>query len=531
MGYENELKLSYSDDGTYFFDKIPPGERDFVITAQSTEEATNLTGDGHGIRLNKVKILAGIRGEQGEIELPKMGSISGTATLIGQNDHSGIRVSIPGTGYQAVTDADGRYTIGPFVPPGENSIIYEKEGYHRGQNGLVNVGDGEQITAPEIALAVSTGAEGFIKVLTGDKVTLGEGVDIRISTSREIELLIGASEDATLMMISEYQSFEGAKWEPVISSIKKTFDTDGYRAFFIKFANANGLESSHYSAYVLIDTSAPNISNFSLGSAASYEPRQKTTSNQTINVNLSYSDYSDYYVDPGVEYRVSENPDLEGAEWKKARDYPKTFTLSEGIGPKKVYLQTRDGLGHVSEIVSQTIDYTVVNHTEGFEGYCYSGATPSAKFFATPISVEDDLTFRYMSIGLNFSGYEDPNDSIDSIKIFDDNSGKPGSALNNATEIGRLMSGYFDVNRSEETFSTSWTNSSQSFFETPFTFEGNGKYWAVIELNEAKSGQVSASPGSPSFSEVKTSNDGTTWSSLNSCSNETSFHLRMYFAQ
>jgi len=61
-------------------------------------------------------------------------SLQGTITLSGQSDHSGITVSIAGTGFSATTDADGGYSL-TNIPSGAYNIVFDApagSGYETG---------------------------------------------------------------------------------------------------------------------------------------------------------------------------------------------------------------------------------------------------------------------------------------------------------------------------------------------------------------------------------------------------------------
>ena len=135
------------------------------------------------------------------------------------------------------------------VPSGTHNFYFEKDGYHRGQIEQVAIEAGTAKTLDDIKLVVSTGAEGFIVINDGASH----------SFSKTVKLTIGAGEDAVLMKISENPNFTNTSWVPVSSSYDYTFShAEGYWDLFVKFADANGLESSPFSNTIQL---APILTN------------------------------------------------------------------------------------------------------------------------------------------------------------------------------------------------------------------------------------------------------------------------------
>lgn len=243
VGLKEQLKVSASSDGSYFINNIPAGEPDVIITANAL--TVRLLGEKDktkGRRLKKVKILNGVRTDQEEVELPDFGSVTGVAKLVGQSDHAGIDVYVPGTDLIAKTDVEGNFSFSA-MPVGEHNFFFERDGYHRGQIEAIQVEATKQKILDEVNLVLSTGAEGFLLIENG----------ATIANSRTVAITIGATSDAVLMKIAETNSFEGSGWKPVVSSTSYTFPSSGQKTLFVKFANANGLESSPYSATILVD--------------------------------------------------------------------------------------------------------------------------------------------------------------------------------------------------------------------------------------------------------------------------------------
>jgi hypothetical protein len=133
VGFKDQLKVLASNDGKYYISNIPAGDLDVIVTLSSASFGlqTNKVSD-RGVRLKKLKFLIGERNDQGEIVVPKYGSLTGSVKLIGQTVHSGINVYVPGTDIISKTDVNGNFGFSK-VPIGEHNLFFEKDGYHRGQ--------------------------------------------------------------------------------------------------------------------------------------------------------------------------------------------------------------------------------------------------------------------------------------------------------------------------------------------------------------------------------------------------------------
>ena len=334
VGYQELLKVEQATNGKYFINNVPTGDHDVVVTGSLA--ITNLlkAEKSHGKRLKKARFLSSVANDQGKVELPKMGSISGVVRLVDQNDHAGIDAYIPGTEYIAKTDLDGNYALSS-VPFGEHNLFFEKDGYHRGQIEGIQIESDENTEINDVSLALSTGADGFVMINGGASI-----VD-----SRTINLLIGASEDTVLMKISETDNFEGASWIPLSTSTNYTFDTPGEKTLFIKFSNANGLESSPYRASVIIDIFSDGTKDFAPAfSVSSITPPQTefTLSNITLPKNA-------------VSMMISDQSTFSNATWESPTTTRRfSYNASyDNCGSKTFYLKFKDKDDFESPVGSQ----------------------------------------------------------------------------------------------------------------------------------------------------------------------------------
>ncbi|MBN2564307.1 MAG: carboxypeptidase regulatory-like domain-containing protein [Candidatus Eisenbacteria bacterium] len=176
--------------------------------------------------------------DTGSISVSETGSLSGFATLQNETDHTGVTVYLPGTSFLATTDAEGAFEL-MGLPAGTYDFLRaEKDGYRYAVQTNVEIEEGTTTAAINLTLLLSTGPTGRIQIELADD---GSG---------DATLLISATDDAVLMMLSESVEFLNAEWCPVQSTVSFTFsDSNVFRDIYIRFADANGLESSTYHSY------------------------------------------------------------------------------------------------------------------------------------------------------------------------------------------------------------------------------------------------------------------------------------------
>ncbi len=265
-------------------------------------------------------------------EITPTGRISGVATLAGQTDHTGILVYIPGTSIQSRTDAAGAVVIN-HVPEGRYELRLERNGYVPATLDGISVRSGETTLIPDLVLHVSTGPTGAIVIEDG----------ATNSNSRTVRVSITASEDAILMQISTDPNFIGALWGPVGPSQTWTFDADGEKRLYVRFADANGLESAPFSDAILVDTTPP-AGTFQINGGA------EVTSTPDVTLSFQITDATTSV----AEMMISNEPDFAGALWE-AFSATRSWTLSAGDGTKTVYARFRDLVGNETESLSSSI--------------------------------------------------------------------------------------------------------------------------------------------------------------------------------
>ncbi len=324
VGYQDDLKVAMAQDGTYFITNVPGGAHDIIVTGQPAVASSLVEANKiNAVRFDKVEFLNGVKKNKGKIELPPAGAITGVARLAGQSSHSGIHVYIPGTGYDATTDDSGNYTISS-VPVGSNNLYLEKDGYHRGQVEGLSIASEKPTNAPEIALRLSTGAEGFLVIANGES----------ISKSRTVSLSIGASKSAVLMKVGETDTFNNISWQPLVTSSSYTFSTPGEKTLFVKFSDANGLESSPFDDSISVDI-------FSDGSHA----YQGDFSVASITPPADHFRLEDISIpENATAMIVSDNASFSGSTWTKPMTAATWLIKTDyfDCGSKTLYLKFKD---------------------------------------------------------------------------------------------------------------------------------------------------------------------------------------------
>ncbi|MDA8099074.1 MAG: Ig-like domain-containing protein [Nitrospiraceae bacterium] len=205
--------------------------------------------NSHG-RKTEVQVTEGQANSLDTIYINTVGSITGKAYLQGQTDHTGIRVYIPGTSFQATTDANGNYNM-TGVPSGTYDIVradYPGTVYHYAAVAKVTVASNQATALPDMLLQLSTGPNGSILINKGDAYT----------TSKTVTVSIAPSANAVLMMVSEDINFQGISWEPVSAAKQYTFagsyDGGSTARIYARFSDSSALESTPVSDDIFIDT-------------------------------------------------------------------------------------------------------------------------------------------------------------------------------------------------------------------------------------------------------------------------------------
>ncbi len=186
------------------------------------------------------------------------------------------------------------------------------------------------------------------------------------------------------MLVSNYPNFSGSAWQPYQDQIDWTLlGGSGDKTVYVMFRDPLGNTSGAFTDSITLDEDAPT-GTISINDGAA------TTDSRDVALDLTVDDA--YYTPAQCEMRVSNNSDFSGASWQPF-SATLDWTLTDGQGEKKVYVQFRDPLGNVSETYEGSI---IVELGAGPTWYLAEGTT--AWGFDTYVTIEnptaDDLNAR-----------------------------------------------------------------------------------------------------------------------------------------
>lgn len=144
----------------------------------------------------------------------------------------------------------------------------------------------------------------------------------------------------TQYQASESDRFPGANWLPYSASPTFTLSAgNGEKTVYFRVRNAAG-ETAVQSDTIRVAPPLPAIPSYAINQGAA------TTFNRVVTLNMACTGNP-------TQYRASESAQLTGATWQPYSDAP-VFTLSTGLGWKRVYWQVRNDAG-TSVAISDTI--------------------------------------------------------------------------------------------------------------------------------------------------------------------------------
>jgi hypothetical protein len=113
-------------------------------------------------------------------------------------------------------------------------------------------------------------------------------------------------------------------------------EPDGEKVFFAQFRDEAGNDSEIVSAGIILDTTPPKITTFSIDRGLEW------TNNADKKVLISIQG------DDAAEMMISDKVSFEGADWKPYVNTIENFILPGEDGEKNLYLVLRDEAGNVS---------------------------------------------------------------------------------------------------------------------------------------------------------------------------------------
>jgi len=147
------------------------------------------------------------------------------------------------------------------------------------------------------------------------------------------------------MRVSRNEEFRNARWEPFTSQkIIILSEPDGEKVFYAQFRDEAGNDSEVVSAGIILDTTPPKITTFSIDRGLEW------TNNNDKKVLISIKG------DDAFEMMISDKVSFEGADWKPYADTIKDFILPGEDGEKNLYLLLRDEAGNISQLAHARIN-------------------------------------------------------------------------------------------------------------------------------------------------------------------------------
>ena len=397
VGHMDDLKIEMTIDGSYFINNVPLGENDVLMVAGTLQIPTTLTGTpevDRGIRINDIRASSGLRQQLGEVNLPKLGTISGKVTLASGSvsDHAGILVYIPGTSYSAYSDTDGSFSM-TGVPAGLHSLYFEKDGFARGRIESFAVDSDVTSTAQSVQLYLDTGITGNFSIINSFLVN---GKTIIPGTTAN--LLMAPSAEAVTMLVGD-GGMSAAMWRPVTTNYNFDFTSVNILNFLTqtvgtttvisspfqatltaKFANANGLESD-------VILKRPYIDFFAAGSSL-FAPQF----NASYSENLRQIDVTGIVSPAAAEQmRIFHNSQLDPSPSPipafESLASTKSFAVKRAIGScgqHKINIQYRGYGGKVLSPLEDSISAVATNHAKLINVPCATSVTGTTAISQPP---------------------------------------------------------------------------------------------------------------------------------------------------
>jgi hypothetical protein len=344
-----EIVATTNEDGQAVVDNILPGTLNVLVLSA---DGTNLLSGAskYGLQLPGVIISAGEAKDIGRQTLKETGSLTGTVEFLenpNQIDLAGTEVFIPGTSFDATTDAQGSFTLAG-LPDGKYPLYFRRDGFSLTVLESVNILEAQSTNLGVVTLSLSTGPEGKIAVVADAEITVNSSIR-KISTDRNIAIALSYDSDAVLMKVSDEPSFLNKQWEAVSTTVSWDFETDGLKAIYVMYSDLNGLESSPYKDEVYIDTQAPVITSTAILSGLAQ------SASRDVSFDLDAADSGS-----GVGYYkvASSSLALATAEWLAFSSSP-TYHLGGqnalNAGPTSIFVMVKDYAGRISEVVEDSI--------------------------------------------------------------------------------------------------------------------------------------------------------------------------------
>lgn len=154
-----------------------------------------------------------------------------------------------------------------------------------------------------------------------------------------------AAVNVKYMLISNNSAFREARWQvykPSLPNWKLEAGPEGLKKVFVKFRDGAGNESEVANDEILVDSEPP------------VDPRISINGNQKVTTDLQAKVKLALFVRGGQDYKLSESPRFDGADWQPYQTAI-DWTLSPEQGEKTLYVKYRDQAQNESEVAMAKI--------------------------------------------------------------------------------------------------------------------------------------------------------------------------------
>ncbi len=179
---------------------------------------------------------------------------------------------------------------------------------------------------------------------TNPKISIDDGAKYVMGRDRKIKINLGV-ENATVMRISRYENFRDVQWEPYGTSKEIVLaEPDGEKKYYAQFADDAGNLSTVVSASIILDTTPPEISSFTIDNGAEW------TNNKEKKVLIQIN------ADGPAEMMISNSMNFEGGKWEPYQPKLVDYELPGDDGEKTIYIRVRDEAGNISNVAHAKIN-------------------------------------------------------------------------------------------------------------------------------------------------------------------------------